>query len=399
MSLVSRRPWVVRIGLGVALLLLVAAEAPQALRTASAPIFLIREGEVVEEGLYVAGSVVRIAGTIEGDLIVLATEHLEVTGTIKGDVIGFATTAEVGGVVEGSVRLVGIDLEISAEVGGDVVGLGRDVRTGGSMVGDLLVWAGSLHVGGEVGHDMGGRTFGTTVIAGTVGRDVEMTVGALRVLETAQVAEDLGYRSAREGSIHPDAVIGGVAVHRLPLTPALRLRAATLMFGFIAFALLLAQGLVRISFRPHHVAGSVRYLMTRPFSALLRGLVQVGGMVLCVAIPWAGVAWASPKVALGFGLAGLALIPILVVWFLALVSSAPVPSLITMGRLVSGGRLSLYGEFLLPAAPLALLALFPYVGVVNGLVILTLGAGARAGAKANRRRSQVRETSNPAARS
>ena len=389
MSVASRRPLIVRVVLGLALVLLVAAEAPQALRTASAPIFLIREGEVVEEGLYVAGSVVRIAGTIEGDLIVLATEHLEVTGTIVGDVIGFATTAEVGGVVEGSVRLAGIDLQISADVGGDVVGLGRDVRTGGSMAGDLLVWAGSLHAGGEVGHDMGGRTFGTTVIAGSVGRDVEMTVGALRVLETARVAEDLGYRSAREGSIHPDAVIGGVAVHRLPLTPALRLRAATLMFGFIAFVLLLAQGLLRISVRRQHVAGSVMYLVTCPVGALLRGLVQVGGMALCVAIPWAGATWASPKVALGFGLAGLALIPILVVWFLALVSSAPVPFLTALGRLLTRGRLSPYSEFLLPAVPLALLLVFPYVGWIVGLVVLTLGAGARAGAKARRRRSRL----------
>ena len=126
--------------MGLALLLLVAADAPQALRTASAGIFLIREGEVVEEALYVAGSVVRIAGTIEGDLVVLATERLVVSGRVEGDVIGFATTASITGVVDGSVRLAGVDLEIASEVGGDVVGLGRDIRLAGSIVGDS--WSG-----------------------------------------------------------------------------------------------------------------------------------------------------------------------------------------------------------------------------------------------------------------
>ena len=139
----------------MALLLLVAADVPQALRTASAGIFLIREGEVVEEALYVAGSVVRIAGTIEGDLVVLATERLVVSGRVEGDVIGFATTASITGVVDGSVRLAGVDLEIASEVGGDVVGLGRDIRLAGSIVGDSLVWSRSLLAWGDVGHDMG----------------------------------------------------------------------------------------------------------------------------------------------------------------------------------------------------------------------------------------------------
>ena len=109
----------------------------------------------MEEDLYVAGSTVKIAGTIKGDLIVLATDHLEVSGRVEGDVIGFATTANIGGMVGGSVRLAGVDFGITAEVDGDVVGLGRDLRLGGSIAGDTLVWSRSLFAGGRVGHDMG----------------------------------------------------------------------------------------------------------------------------------------------------------------------------------------------------------------------------------------------------
>ena len=214
------------IGLGSILLLLTACSSPpQALRTASAGIYIIRSGDVVEEGLYVAGYVVRIAGTIEGDLVVLAANHLEVSGRVEGDVIGFASTAAITGEVFGSVRLAGADLEISGEVGRDAVGIGRDIRLGGSISGDSLVWSRSLLARGEVGHDMGGRTFGTTTISGSVGRDVEMTVGRMRVLDDARIGEDLGYRSRHEAAVQPGAVIGGTSVRRLPLPPDLTVRA------------------------------------------------------------------------------------------------------------------------------------------------------------------------------
>ena len=375
--MVRRSPAIGLIGLGLAVLLLVAADAPQALRTASAGIFLIREGEVVEESLYVAGSIVRVAGTIEGDLVVLATDHLDVSGRVEGDVIGFATTATITGVVDGSVRLAGVDFHVSAKVGGDVVGLGRDLHLGGSIVGDSLVWSRSLLAWGDVGHDMGGRTFGSTTIAGSVGRDVEMTVGRMLVLDGARVTEDLGYRSAREAIIHPGAVIGGTAVRRLPLTPDLRVRAAWLMFGFIAFVLLLAYGLLRIRFRPEQVDRSVMYLWSHPVKSLLRGLAHLGVVVLPMAVAVAGVVWGPPKTAVAMALAGLAAVPLMLLAVLILVSTVPVPVLIALGRLLSRGRLSSYGAFVLPAVPLALLLPVPYVGIVTGLGLLALGAGTR----------------------
>ena len=363
--------------MGLALLLLVAADAPQALRTASASIFLIREGEVVEEALYVAGSIVRIAGTIEGDLVVLATERLVVSGRVEGDVIGFATTASITGVVDGSVRLAGVDLEIASEVGGDVVGLGRDIRLAGSIVGDSLVWSRSLLAWGDVGHDMGGRTFGSTTIAGSVGRDVEMTVGRMLVLEDARITEDLGYRSSRETIVHSDAAIGGTVVRRLPLSPDFRFRAVVLMVGFIAFVLLLAYGILRIRLRPEEVERSVTYLAHHPVRSLLRGVAHLCILALPVAVAIAGVLLGPPKVAIGSALAGAAVFPVVLLALLYLVSTAPVPVLVALGRFLGRGRLSSYGAFVLPAIPLGVLLLVPYVGAGAGLVVLALGAGAR----------------------
>ena len=366
-------------GLGLAMLLLVAADAPQALRTASGSFFLIRDGEVVEESLYVAASVVRIAGTIQGDLVVLAQDHLEVSGRVEGDIIGFATTAAITGVVTGSVRLVGVDLDIGGEVGRDVVGVGRDVYLGGSVGVDTLVWSRSLIAGGEVRHDMGGRTFGRTIIGGTVGRDVEMTVGRMVVLDGAHVGEDLGYRSARYATIDPGAVVEGTTVRRLPLTPDFRFRAAALMYGFIAFLLLVAYGLLRIWFAPEQLERSVANLASRPLRCLGIGLVRLAILALPVAVPIAGLAWGSPQLAAGSTLVGLAAIPVLLLALLLLIATAPLPVLVFLGRVVSRNRLSVYGAFVLPLVPLELLILlFPSVGAGVGLMVLAMGAGARA---------------------
>jgi len=362
----------------LALLLLVGAGEPQALRTASSNIFLIREGEVVEENLYVAASLVRIAGTIRGDLIVVATDHLEVTGRVEGDVIGFATTARLTGAVTGSVRLAGVDLDMGSETGGDVVGLGRDVYLGGSVAEDSLVWSRSLIAGGEIGRDMGGRTFGSMTIGGRVGRDVEMTVGRLWVLEDAHIGQDLGYRSAREAIIHPGAVIDGSVVQRTPLAPDLRARAVRLFFGFIASVLLLAYGLVMIGVAPDKMERSITRLADHPIRCLRRGAAQVGILALPIVGAAAGVVWGTPKAAIGLTLFGLAMAPLVVLWLLFLVLTAPLPVLIFAGRVVSRGRLSDYGAFVLPVIPLAALLLWvPYAGLGAGVVLLALGAGAR----------------------
>lgn len=362
----------------MALLLLVGAGDPQALRTASSNIFLLREGEVVEESLYVAGSLVRIAGTIRGDLVVLATDHLDVSGRVEGDVIGFAATANLTGAVTGSVRLAGVDLDIAARTGGDVVGLGRDVYLGGSVAGDSLVWSRSLVAGGEIGRDMGGRTFGSTTVAGRVGRDVEMTVGRLFVLEDARIDQDLGYRSAREAIIHPGAVIDGAVVQRTPLAPDLRARAVRLLFGFVASLLLLAYGLVMIGVAPDKMERSITRLADNPVRCLRRGGAQVGILALPVVGAVAGVVWGSPGLAIGLTLFGLAVAPLVGLWLSFLVLTAPLPVLILAGRVVSRDRLSDYAAFMLPVIPLmALLLWAPYAGLGVAAVMLALGAGAR----------------------
>ncbi len=333
---------------------------------------------MVDENLYVAGSLVRMAGTIRGDLIVLATDHLEVSGRVEGDVIGFATTAKLTGTVTGSVRLAGIDLDIAANTGGDVVGLGREVYLGGSVVGDSLVWSNSLITGGKVGRDLRGRTFGRAAIGGSVGRDVEMTVGRLVVLKDAHIEEDLGYRSARVAVIDPGAVIDGVSARRLPLGADLRTRAFRLLVGSVAVLLLVAYGLVMIGLAPDKMERSITRLTDHPLRCLRRGVLQVGFLTLPLVAAVAGMMWGSPKVAIGSVFVGLFMVPLVAVWLGFLVLTAPLPVLILAARVVGRNRLSDYAAFMLPVMALVLLFVGSlYAGLAVGAVILVLGAGAR----------------------
>ena len=366
------------LGLGMAALLLTAAAAPEALQTVGGNIYLVPEEEVVGENLYVSASVVRVHGTIEGDLVVLATSRLQVTGSVKGDVVGFARTASIEGAVEGSVRLAGVDLEVSGEVGDEVAVLARDAVLGGEVGGDALVWAVRFLMEGGLGRDLGGRTL-FTEIDGLVGRDVEMTVDHLRVGPGAVITGDLGYRSADDAEIDPGATIGGTLVRRTPLSPDIWLRAGRLLGGLVILLLFLAMGLLAIRFRPGWLEACAERLRSHLAGTVVRGVVALLVLTLPVTVPalviWAGTPF-GVMVAVIMGLVGL--MPALLVLGLAVVIGS-VPVIVWAWGLVTRSRMGPYGSFLAAALLVVILLQVPYLGGVmaSALSVLALGVAFR----------------------
>lgn len=365
-------------GLGVAALLLMAAGAPEALQTVGGDIYIVPEEEVVGESLYVSASLVRVRGTIEGDLVVAATSHLQVTGSVKGDVVGFARTASIEGTVEGSIRLVGVDLEVSGEVGDEVAFLARDAVLAGEIGGDALVWAMRFMTGGVLGRDLGGRTLYAT-IDGRVGRDVEMTVDHLRVGPDAVIVGDLGYRSADDAEIDPGATIGGTLVRRTPLSPDIWLRAGRLLGGLVIFLLFIAMGLLAIRFRPGWLYACVERMRRRPAGIVVRGVVALLILTLPVTVPALAI-WAGPPglvtAAVIAGVVGL--VPAFLALLLAFISGS-VPVIVWAWGLVTRFRMGPYGSFVAAALVLVILLQVPYVGRVlsTALPVLALGVAFR----------------------
>ncbi len=358
----------------MAALLLTAAAAPEALQTVNGNIYLVPEEEVVGENLYVSASVVRVHGTIEGDLVVLASSHLQVTGSVNGDVVGFARTAAIEGAVEGSVRLAGVDIEVSGEVGDEVAVLAREAVLAGDVGGDALVWAVRFLTDGGLGRDLGGRTVWAT-IDGLVGRDVEMTVDHLRVGPSAVIAGDLGYRSADDAEIDPGATIGGTLVRRTPLSPDIWLRAGRLLGGLVLFLLFLSMGLMAIRFRPGWLHACVWRLRRRPVGTVVRGVVALLVLTLPVTGPalaiWAG----PPRVVMVAVIAGLVcLIPALLVLGIAVIAGS-VPVIVGAWRLVTRFRMGPYASFVSAALLFVILLQVPYVGGILATVLTVLALG------------------------
>ena len=361
-------------GLGLAVLLLTGAGAPRALEAVASDIYLVPEDEVVATNLYVSASVVRVHGTIEGDLIVLATRHLQVTGSVEGDIVGFARSASIEGSVGGSIRLAGVDIDMSGRVGEEVATLARRTVVSGAVEGDALVWARSLLLEGDLGRDLGGRTVLTT-IEGSVGGDVEMTVDRLQVGPGAAVAGDLGYRSAGEADIDPGATVGGTLVRRAPLSADIWVGAGRLLAGLVVFLLFLAMGLLAIRFRPGWLYACVERVRRRPAGIVVRGVVGLLILTLPVTVPALAIWTGSPRAVMAAVIAGLVcLVPAFLAFLLAFISGS-VPVIVWAWGLVTGYRMGTYGSFVAAALVFAILLQVPYVGGVLATVLPVLALG------------------------
>ena len=354
----------------------VAATTTEAAR-ASADVVLVREGEVVEEDLYAAANVVTIDGVIEGDLVFWAFERLEIRGEVQGDVVGFAPTARITGQVGGSVRLIGLDISTAGEVGADVFAVGWRVQTAGSIGRDVLAWARSLSIDGSVGRDVEGQTWGPTRISGAVGRDVEMTVQSMTLVDTAYVAEDLGYRSLNEAVIGENAGVGGAIVRRSPVMPNVSVSAARMVAAALAFMGFLWIGILTIWLAPSTLDRAVRAARDDLSRSFLAGLAAwVAPMVLIIAM-FLIAALAPPELAFTILAVGTPVWLGLLAALLIAAVVAPVPVFIVLGRRVSRGRWSAFGAFFALSVPYALTMLFvPYVRVVVVGVVVIVGTGA-----------------------
>lgn len=127
------------IWIGLGSVFVPAGRATAAVIERDAEIYVLREGEVIETDLIIAGKEVRIEGTIAGDLIVMA-RLVQVVGEVRGDILGFAERVEVTGRVGGNVRTGSRELLIEGTVARNVSSVGQTLRfareatLGGSVI-------------------------------------------------------------------------------------------------------------------------------------------------------------------------------------------------------------------------------------------------------------------------
>ena len=127
---------------------------------------IVGADEVIDDDLFVAGNAVKIDGTINGDLIATGS-IITINGTVKGSLVATAQTIVLNGTVEGSTYSGSSTFTL-----GDEASIGRNFYYGGF---NLTTKDGSL-----VGQDLLVGAY-QALLAGTVGRDVKASVGALEL--------------------------------------------------------------------------------------------------------------------------------------------------------------------------------------------------------------------------
>jgi cytoskeletal protein CcmA (bactofilin family) len=198
----------IRIALGV-LILLGLIMLPACSLMAAEEAVVIAADETREGSTFVAGDKVRIEGTIDGDLYV-AGDTVVINGSVNGDIIGFARILMISGPVQGDVRAVAQTIRFqgtvsgSATTGSEILHLEKQAAMGG----DLVAGCSSANLDGLINGSLFAAA-GELYLSGSVARSVNLNVGTLNVADGAAVGGNLTYVSSTEGYISPNARIDG----------------------------------------------------------------------------------------------------------------------------------------------------------------------------------------------
>jgi cytoskeletal protein CcmA (bactofilin family) len=307
-----------------------------------------------------------VAENVPGDVIV-GGGSIAFSGSADGDYLGAGGQQTIAGTVGGDVRAVGGQIELGATVMRNVTLAGGQVGLlPGSSVGrNAYVTGGSLHA---AGHVEGALTMsgGDVTIDGTVGGDVVVNAGTLRIGPGARIGGDLRYRVPEEGAtIDPGAQVDG---RTIVLPPPADRRSWPGVLRLIWLGGFLLAGALAILLFPVTAARAADTLVAH--SAVSFGF----GLLWLIAGPIAALV-------LAISVIGLPLAFIVgTVWGIGLFL-APAVIALWLGRRFLGsrigtGRAGLVGSFLAAGSALVLIGLVPILGPLALFAAALAGIGA-----------------------
>lgn len=269
--------------------------------------YMVAQGEVVDDDLYVGANEIYINGIVKGDLIAGA-QYIEVgpTGVIEGDLWAASSSVVIAGAVLDDLRVAGGGVEISGLVGDDafLTGAGgpydfsfdtgfpsveQGIRISGEIGGDLFAFAGGANISGAIGGDFFGG-LGVLDFAGAVGGDASIQAGEFNVDDGARIGGELKYtateplelpfgfaRDIRFEASEPDEDVGGSIVGAF-IRWILRTAAIVLGVGIIGWLL--------FRIRPNTLLRPAAAIRANPLATGVYGLIAAA---LLIFIPIASV--------------------------------------------------------------------------------------------------------------
>lgn len=235
---------------------------------------------VSSSALYVrTGDIVSIAeDEIIADNLFAAGEIVKVSGTVKGDLMAFGSKVDIRGTVEGNIIAAGEDIMISSTAR-NIYAAGGNVDLEGIAKNDLFIGAGKVHLSSKsrVGKDafLG---CAKAYLSGKVYRDLKVGCEDLTISPSALVKGNLEY-SARKFDISDRAkIMGGVTSH---IRPDYGKDAAKFLVGFgitaqiIGFLTILLLGILVIVFLPNQVRLVTSEMTTKFWKSLGWGILSL----------------------------------------------------------------------------------------------------------------------------
>ncbi len=336
--------------------------------------------EVIDKDFYiVAGEVVEISGTVNGDVYAAGGQVL-IDGVVNGDLMAAGGTVIISGDIAQDVRVAGGQISISGTIGRNVTVAGGNVEftKGARINGAVLGGAGNLSFFAPIGGDVQVGA-GSLIVSDTIDGDLEAYAGQLRLSSTAQVNGNLSYMSDTVASIDEGAVIAGTVIQKQPPDVARKADIrpqsrdfgkifAGLKFGLslIGFVSSLLVGLILMSLFPVYMKETAMIVGNRFWSALGLGfatlfLTPIAVVILMITI-----------IGLPLGMLLLLVFPIYL-YIAKLFSSYWIGSVISQKM---DWKISQKWVFVIGLFVFFVLRLIPFVGGVVGFVFLLVGLGA-----------------------
>ena len=291
----------------VAVLAVTVSSAALSAEFAGDEIYRLAEGEIVDDDLYVAATEIYIEGTVQGDLIAVAS-YIEIgpTGVVEGDLWTIAGGVEIHGTVLDDLRAAGGGLELSGTVADDAFlaagGGPADIPTGmgtqavpaglsvtGEIGGDTYVGAGGADISGRIGGDLLGA-MGILEFSGAVAGDTDIQVGEFTVYDTARFDGVLTY-PAPEQRQFPAGVARDIQYEAPPESETAEGTIVGAIFGWIFRTIAIAIGVAILGwllmrFRPSILVRPAAAIQSNPVETGLYGLLAAA---LLIFIPIASI--------------------------------------------------------------------------------------------------------------
>ncbi len=144
---------------------------------------IVAEGEVINDDLVLADTVVDMAGTVNGTLIAAGSD-VTVRGTVNGDVLAVGANVQITGTVKGNLFIAGGNIIVNGTVEDSLFFAGTGLILGPSAKVDSNLFAAGFSTELQSGSSVGRDVFaaGYQVLAdGSIGRDLQAASGALEV--------------------------------------------------------------------------------------------------------------------------------------------------------------------------------------------------------------------------